>query len=149
MTKIKNIAIDRAYLPKALIVDIDGTLAYMIDRTPFEYHKAIGDGVHYHILDIVKKYKADDYRIILLSGRDEDCKDVTLEWLMTNDIPYDDLFMRTNKDNRRDSIVKRELFDANVKDKYNILFVLDDRNQVVQMWRELGLKCLQVAEGSF
>lgn len=57
--------------------------------------------------------------------------------------------MRPEGDIRKDSIVKRELFEKYVRPYYNIEFVLDDRNQVVEMWRSLGLKCLQVAEGDF
>ena len=52
-------------------------------------------------------------------------------------------------DSRKDSIVKQEIYEMCIKDKYNVLFVLDDRDQVVNMWREQGLKCLQVAEGNF
>jgi len=57
--------------------------------------------------------------------------------------------MRPTGDNRKDAIVKREIFDREIRDRYRILFVLDDRNQVVDMWRELGLTCLQVAPGDF
>ena len=57
--------------------------------------------------------------------------------------------MRKTGDFRKDSIVKKELFDENVRGKYNIEFVLDDRNQVVEMWRSIGLVCLQVADGNF
>lgn len=57
--------------------------------------------------------------------------------------------MRPEGDIRKDSIVKREIFENYIRDYYNIQFVLDDRNQVVEMWRSLGLKCLQVAEGDF
>jgi len=57
--------------------------------------------------------------------------------------------MRKTGDSRKDSIVKREIFEEHIKGKYRIQFVLDDRNQVVEMWRQLGLTCLQVAEGDF
>ena len=57
--------------------------------------------------------------------------------------------MRKTGDNRKDCIVKRELFDAHIKDKYYIDFILDDRNQVVNMWRELGFTVMQVADGNF
>jgi hypothetical protein len=58
--------------------------------------------------------------------------------------------MRAPKDQRKDSIVKKELFEESVRNNYNILFALDDRNQVVDMWRkELGIKCLQVNYGDF
>ena len=57
--------------------------------------------------------------------------------------------MRKNGYNKKDSIVKKEIFDEYIKDKYYVEFILDDRNQVVDMWREMGLTCLQVAEGNF
>ena len=57
--------------------------------------------------------------------------------------------MRKTGDNRKDCVVKREIFDAEIKDKYYIKFILDDRNQVVDMWRKMGLTCLQVADGDF
>lgn len=86
----------------------------------------------------------------MLSGRDGVCEDETKKWLKNNNIPCDFLFMRTPGDNRKDTIVKKELFDKYVKDTYNVQFVLDDRSCVVDMWRnEIGLTVLQVAEGDF
>jgi hypothetical protein len=57
--------------------------------------------------------------------------------------------MRQTDDNRKDSIIKEEIYDAHIRGKYNVLFVLDDRDQVVQMWRSLGLTVLQCNEGDF
>ena len=61
--------------------------------------------------------------------------------------------MRITGDGRNDTIVKKELYEENIKGNYEILFVLDDRNSekypVVGMWRELGLTCFQVADGNF
>jgi hypothetical protein len=57
--------------------------------------------------------------------------------------------MRKQGDFRRDSIVKKEIYDNDIKGKFDVEFVLDDRQQVVDMWREIGLKCLQVAPGNF
>jgi len=57
--------------------------------------------------------------------------------------------MRQAGDKRRDSIVKLELFDRHVRDYYDIAFVLDDRQQVVDAWRVIGLTVFQVAPGDF
>jgi hypothetical protein len=57
--------------------------------------------------------------------------------------------MRTENDNRPDSIVKLELYAKHIHGNYNVHVVLDDRNSVVTVWRGLGLKCLQVASGWF
>ena len=63
--------------------------------------------------------------------------------------PYDALFMRAEGDSRRDSIVKQEIFDTDVRDRWRVVGVFDDRQQVVRMWRGLGLTVFQVAEGDF
>jgi hypothetical protein len=64
-------------------------------------------------------------------------------------VPYDALFMRPAGDSRKDSIVKRELFDRHVAGRWAVRGVIDDRRQVVEMWRAMGLMCAQVAPGDF
>ncbi|MFL9483793.1 hypothetical protein ACI6Q2_13530 [Chitinophagaceae bacterium LWZ2-11] len=136
-------------LPKAILCDLDGTLA-ILQRKPFESLKCESDLVNEPIADIIRMYYSQDVRIILMSGREEISEKKTRNWLAANNIPFHDLFMRKTKDNRKDAIIKKELFEANVKDKYFVQFVLDDRNQVVDLWRlELGLPCLQVNYGDF
>lgn len=135
--------------PEAIIVDIDGTLAHMTDRSPYEWHKVASDEVDPVVLDVIEKY-IDNTNIILLSGRDSACRDITEQWLADNNVPYSALFMRDMGDMRDDRIVKKELFDEHIRGKYRIPFVLDDRDKVVDMWRnDVGLKVLQVAEGDF
>lgn len=136
-------------LPKAIIVDIDGTIAHMGDRRPYDWAKVGEDTPDESILNIVKILR-ENYQVIFLSGRDSVCRPQTEEWL--NKYYGDDyeLYMRKEKDSRKDSIIKRELYETHIKPLYNIVCVFDDRNQVVDMWRqELGLKCLQVEYGNF
>ena len=136
-------------LPRAIICDLDGTLAlHRGNRGPFEFQKVKLDTLSQPIYDLIM---ADPTRhVILLSGRDGSCETLTREWLFDNKVKYTDLFMRHPGDDRKDSLVKRELYDAHVKGKYYVDFVLDDRDQVVDMWRkELGLTCLQVNYGNF
>lgn len=135
-------------LPKAIICDIDGTLAHMKDRSPYDWSRVGEDEVDPIIKNLLKILK-EKYVIILVSGRDGCCMDETKQWLEDNGIQYDQLLMRGNGDNSPDTIIKKAIFDVYIKDNYNIEFVLDDRNQVVEMWRSLGLKCLQVQEGDF
>lgn len=127
------------------MVDIDGTLAHMQDRSPYDYSKVMSDTLDDVIADITRKYKT----VVVMSGRPESCREDTENWLRKHAVRFDKLFMRTTGDNRKDSIVKLELYKEHVEPNYNISFILDDRNQVVKMWREQGLKCLQVAEGDF
>ena len=135
-------------LPTAIICDIDGTLAHMKDRSPFDWSRVGEDEVDPNIKSLLNKLK-NKYFIILVSGRDEVCREETEQWLSNNGIEYRFLLMRRNGDNRPDTVIKKEIFENDIRDDYDIEFVLDDRNQVVDMWRSLGLKCLQVAEGDF
>jgi uncharacterized HAD superfamily protein len=132
-----------------VICDIDGTLAHMDGRSPYDYTKVETDTVDRTISTLVNDLSGLGYKIILLSGRDGSCRDKTEAWLSENMIPYDHLYMRAAGDKRKDYVIKRELYNQHIFTKYNVLFVLDDRNQVVDMWRDNGLKCLQVAEGNF
>ena len=119
------------------------------DRPPFEWSKVGDDSPNQPVIDLVKEL-SETQRIIFVSGREEVCRKETLSWLLKHEIPVTPsfLYMRKEGDFRKDSIVKAEIFEKFRKDYY-INFVLDDRNQTVSMWRNLGLTCLQVAEGDF
>ncbi len=137
-------------LPKAIICDIDGTLARMVDRGPFDYSKVSTDVIVPSVRSMVRALEGNgECLVLVMSGRDSVCYRDTLGWLHVNNVPFNALFMRAEGDNREDSIIKRELFDAHIRGKYNVICVLDDRNRVVDMWRRLGLTCLQVGDGNF
>ncbi len=136
-------------LQDAYIVDIDGTLSHMKGRSPFEWKRVGEDLVDNSVADTVAKLKIAGSNILILSGRDAVCRTETEEWLKKNGIPFDGLYMRPEGDNRKDNIVKKELYENNIKGKYNILGVFDDRDQVVSLWRSLGLKCFQCDYGTF
>jgi len=135
--------------PKAIVVDIDGTLAHMTGRSPYDYTRVNEDRVDEVVRSIVRRYHDDKYKVILCSGRESSARVDTLQWLADNHIPFDFLYMRQEGDSRSDNIVKLEIFDQHIRDDYNVEFVLDDRNRVVEAWRSIGLKVLQVAEGDF
>jgi hypothetical protein len=59
------------------------------------------------------------------------------------------LFMRKTDDFRKDAIIKEEIYQNEIEGKYNVLFILDDRNSVCDFWRSKGLVCFQVAPGDF
>lgn len=137
-------------LPPAIIVDLDGTLALLNGRHPFDASTCDEDLVNEPIRQIVETYHTLGTKVILLSGRQDAHEEPTRRWLAKHEIPFDALYMRKAKDQRKDAIIKKELYEANIKEQYFIRFVLDDRNQVVDLWRqELGLPCLQVYYGDF
>lgn len=136
--------------PKAFLVDIDGTLAHMRDlRGPFEWHNVHLDETDETIIGIANALWKDDYCMIVMSGRDEVSRTSTEMWLNEAEVIWDHLYMRPQGDMRPDNLVKSELFDKYVRDNFDVQFVLDDRDQVVEMWRTMGLTCLQVAPGEF
>jgi len=134
-----------------IIVDLDGTYAHRCDRQWFDYSKVDQDDLDITVDGIVRAYANMGYTILIVSGREgtEECRSKTLSWLDKHNVPYYDLMMRKQGDFRRDSIVKEEIYNNYIKDKFDVEFVLDDRQIVVDKWREMGLKCLQVAEGNF
>lgn len=136
-------------LPKAIICDLDGTLAKLNGRNPYDASRCEDDLLNEGIASIVKSYQKAGYKILLVSGREDKFKEQTQRWLNLHSIKYDTLIMRQTSDTRKDSIIKSEIFNNNIKDNYYIEFILDDRNQVVDMWRDLGLTCLQVDYGDF
>lgn len=135
--------------PWAFLFDLDGTTFHMGDkRSPYAHNVDVDDPDEI-ILDLVARLQESGLEAVAMSGREEVTRDLTLTALEENGVVPDALFMRANKDMRKDSIIKTELFDRHVRDNWDVRFVLDDRNQVVEMWRAMGIKCLQVAEGAF
>lgn len=136
-------------LPDAWVVDIDGTLALNTGgRSPYDLHRVHEDTPNHAVADVVYALNATGRHIVFCSGREDSCRDATEKWLFDNFGYCLPLFMRSADDKRRDSVVKRELLDE-IGKLYAVRGVLDDRNQVVEMWRAAGLTCLQVAEGDF
>lgn len=185
--------------PKAIIVDIDGTLANIDHRRHFVDPKLnknynaqsiniwAWDDPHYQTQyfhnETKDKFKPDwksfneamiydtpnewcvsiveifhrvqEFSIIFVTGREACFRKITLnqidEWISDkNGDPIDYiLMMRNEKDYRPDTEIKREIYDKYIKDEHDVLFVIDDRKSVVDMWRSLGLVCLQCAEGNF
>lgn len=145
-------------LPHAIVCDLDGTLALLNGRNPYDASKCDEDLLNESVAQCVLAMHAAGKQIIFMSGREDRFKSQTVKFiekhlLIERDgdvtvMPYQ-LHMRSTNDTRRDSIIKTELFDRHIKDKFYVEFVLDDRDQVVQFWRSIGLNCFQVAEGNF
>lgn len=136
-------------LPKAIICDLDGTLADITGRNPYDASTCEQDLLNEAVGNLLKLYKKQEYTIFLVSGRKDEYREPTLRWLDKHQIKFDDLLMRKTKDMRKDSIIKREIYDENIRDKYFIEFILDDRPQVIRMWRDLGLIVFQLDDEEF
>ena len=134
----------------AIICDLDGTLAlHNGRRSPYDESKVEQDDVNEPIERILRLFDRVGYSIIYVSGRKDSCREATQRWLEKNHLYYGILIMRGATDTRNDALVKLELFNEHIRNNYNVKFVLDDRDRVVKMWRDLGLTCLQVNYGNF
>jgi hypothetical protein len=136
-------------LPPAIGFDIDGTLAHIVDRDIYDAARAHEDRLDPHVVRYLRSVQADGIAVVVMSGRSEDHREVTEKWLASHGIEYAGLFMRPSKDIRPDYVVKGELFDKHLRGKYNVQMFLDDRDQIVRLWRDMGIICWQVADGNF
>ena len=109
--------------PSAVLVDMDGTLAIITDRSPYSHRGVLKDKPNQPVIDVARALAAAGNRLVIVSGRSELAREETKLWLTRHlGVPFDGPFMRAEG---------------------------DDRDQVVRMWRRQGLTCLQVAEGNF
>ncbi len=146
---------------KTVIFNLDGTIfnvdhrTYLIKTKPPNwkaFNKAcVDDPVYGSVVQLVRVMHEQTYQILLFTGREETVRSETIESLDINDIPFHHLVMRKEKDYRPDQIIKKEMLlkAANPLVRDDILFVVEDRDVVVKMWRDLGYTCLQPAYGDF
>jgi len=160
-----------------VFVDIDGTVADLTHRRVYvrstpknwpAFERAIPDDTPIQwVIDAVNRLYDAGWTVVMMSGRSETSKEVTVEWLAKYGVKYHAMYMRrqweydengeiklTRKgkklgDYRRDDIVKKELLGVARADGYDPDVVFDDRDQVVSMWRKLRIPVVQVAEGDF
>ncbi len=130
-------------LPDAIIVDLDGTLAEMTGRSPYDWSHVYEDRVRGPVADMVKSRAAlTNAYVLVVSGRDASCEGLTRRWLDEKCWPaedqYDALFMRPAGDMRKDAVVKQEIYETHIKGRYNVIAIFDDRPQVIRLWQSLG-----------
>ena len=133
---------------RAYIFDIDGTLAHMMDRSPYDYDKVDTDKVDYVVRKQLHLLQDQGYKIIICTGRDAVCTEKTLTWLGENDIAFDEFYIRPEGSKEPDFVVKERMW-RDICENYYIEGMFDDRNQVVDHARQCGFKVFQVAEGNF
>ncbi|MGH3374134.1 MAG: DNA polymerase beta superfamily protein [Actinoallomurus sp.] len=140
---------------EVFLVDLDGTVALRDETRPdvrrfYDWHRVGEDLPNRPVVGVVHALVRSGHRIIYLSGRSESARAATSVWIAEHvGVPGEALLMRASDDSRPDSVIKRELYERYVAPRYTVTAVLDDRNTVVRMWRDLGLTVLQVADGDF
>lgn len=155
----------RSDLPSAIVCDLDGTISLFnakrndgtVDvrhskahtRSPYDASKCDDDFLNEAVADVIEAMSRAGHYIIFCSGREDTYREQTERFLKKHlRAPYE-LYMRKAEDMRKDSVIKSEIYDMHIAPNYNVHFVLDDRDQVVNLWRSKGLQCWQVAPGNF
>ena len=145
---------------KTVIFDIDGTIADIAHRREFlqkippdwrRFNDSMGDDTPNEPVVALYKvlWRSQQFELVLATGRKEESRKVTEQWLVWNNIPFNTLLMRADGDARADNLIKEEILDKLLADGAQIAFVVDDRQQVVDMWRRRGIVCLQCDIGDF
>lgn len=152
-----TINLDKA-LPKIILLDLDGTIAHMEDRSAFDWKRVGEDSVDRSILEVLdcinfsnlkcKEVGFETTEIIVCTGRDASCEKESKEWCDKYGIEYKEFHMRPEGDYRPDWQVKEEMW-RDISKRFNIVALIDDRDVVVQRGRSLGLKVLQVEYHNF
>lgn len=145
---------------KAIICDLDNTLtdskhrSYLVEGNPRQWDKffelAKNDPINIWCLELINAMKKQDYEIIFVTGRPIHCMRDTIVWLKDKanyDVAiYFNLFMRKEGDRRKDHIIKEEIYEEFIKPHYEIIFAIDDKNNIVNMWKKHGIMGLYCGE---
>jgi len=168
-------------MKNTVIFDLDGTLANIevrrdkslkpngkLDWEIFAAPSSImdWDTPNEPVIKMAQMFKADGFKIVIFSGRNDRGFVATNHWLTRYDVPHDLLVLRPDKFKANswpiangnqatpdmrfmpDEILKKAMLDTFV-DINDVFLVVDDRDKVVKMWRDLGLNTFQVAPGDF
>ena len=149
---------------KYIIVDIDGTIAQLsqeridcIENKPVNWDLfnslCFDDEPYEHVCDMIRNLSdSGEYELIFCTGRSEDTRIDTQAWLDKHEL-YGDLLMRPSGNHIKDTVVKPAVLLGYLRDRHlefsDISFILEDRNNVVAKWRDLGIPCFQVQMGDF
>ena len=150
-------------MKKTVIFDLDGTLALIDKRraisakdngkinwkTFFAPENISLDEPNVPVIEMAKMLKAQGHSVVIFSGRDSISRKETINWLDKHLVPFDVLKMRPQGTFTPDDVLKQNWLDQLFPDRSDVLCIFDDRDKVVKMWRENGISCFQVAEGSF
>lgn len=135
---------------RCIICDVDGTVAIRVNREPFDYSKVLHDIPNKPVVELIQSLIRDNWKVIFVSGREEICREDTTLFLSRLFSTPIELHMRKQGDYRSDAEIKSEIFLNFIKPFHSPMFVLDDRDRTVKMWRDKhNLPTFQVTEGNF
>lgn len=145
-----------------IIVDIDGTLANSEKRHKlatnsngsidwdvlYDYDNVISDEPMQYIIESIKIHKYLNYKIVLFTSRPEKIREATEYWLNKYAVPYDELYMRSEEDHYiKDTELKLKMYNQFINEE--VLFAIEDKQEIVDMWKSLGIPCYKVDNNEY
>lgn len=141
-----------------VIVDLDGTLSdgsHRLHLLPTENlhlteswsefnRAAAGDSPIKSTIAVINGLWVSGFAVVILTGRSDEVRYETCKWLNENGVKFDEIIMRRQEDNRKDTVIKEEALRAIGLD--NIVCAFDDSPNVVKHFRSLGITTYQVTE---
>ncbi len=147
--------------PNIVVCDLDGTLCNSAHREHLARH---GEWAQFHMLltadqphedvrAVVNTLQRAGNYIVGLTGRIERWRPATLDWLRNHNVALDDLLMRPDDDFTPDVKLKPRLvlgmFGSPDVARQEVLLILEDRDRMVEEWRNLGFRCWQTQPGGY
>ena len=144
---------------QTIIFDVDGTIADVEHRRHFvngnndwdSFRKeTVNDTPVQWVCDIAKRFIAQGDEVAFFSARNESEREITekqiSDWIGDG---HKGVFLRPDDDFTPDDVFKSELADKFIDMGGKIDLIFDDRQKVVDMWRDKGFTVVQVADGDF
>jgi beta-phosphoglucomutase-like phosphatase (HAD superfamily) len=134
--------------PRAVIFDVDGTLVntsdivHLVLAKPKKYdqfhYASVFCDPHDWVVELARKHFIDGDKVIIVTARKYRWLDITCNWLEGQQVPYHEIHMRKDDDDRKDRIVKEEIL-AKLQEKYEIVHAYDDNPAVIELWEEYAI----------
>jgi len=133
----------------AVIFDLDGTLCdtsgivHLIEGDDKDYaafHAASAEAPpHDDVVAAAREQQAQGRAVLVVTSREFIWRDLSLDWLVEHDVPYDRLYMRIVGDYRKDVVIKKEILQQIADDGFEVLEAWDDKDTVIELWRDSGI----------
>ena len=140
-----------------IIVDIDGTIGTHTKRTElatkvdgifdwdifYTYENILSDEPIWQTINNVRRYKSQNFKIVIFTARPEAVRQATEEWLHRYEIPFDKLYMRSADDHKIPAVtLKKKMYDTFIDDK--VFCAFEDRDDIVELWTSLGIPTFKI-----
>lgn len=139
----------------AVIFDMDGTLCdtssvlHLIegdDKNYAAFHAASADcPPRADVVDAARTEQGNGRAILVVTSREFIWRDLTLDWLVKHEVPYDGVYLRIVGDYRKDVAIKKDILAQIAADGFNVLAAWDDKSSVLDLWRENGIEVHDVS----